>query len=204
MILNDEQIKYLALKNGMITPFKDEKTSVNSRHVKVPSYGLSSYGYDIRAGETFSTVHSFENDTAPLDPLAASSFRLNEIKTFDNGLHKYAIIPPHSFVLTYSLEYFKIPNDVITICVGKSTYARCGLIVNVTPFEPGWEGHATLEISNTTNSPIVFYTEGGIAQVLFFKGNPCGTPYDTASQYNYQQARIYLPGESHVDSCRWN
>jgi dCTP deaminase len=149
--------------------------------VPVISYGLSSYGYDIRIGDEFKIFTNVNN--AIVDP-----------KNWDNGSFvdfkgDVCIIPPNSFVLAKTVEYFKIPRNVLTICVGKSTYARCGLIVNVTPFEPEWEGYVTLEISNTTPLPARVYANEGIAQVLFFESSiPCDVSYaDRKGKYQGQK-----------------
>jgi dCTP deaminase len=179
MILNDRQIRE-ACKSGMISPWA-EHTSKNEKGEGVLSYGISSYGYDIRLGPEFRMFTNMNNAT--IDP-----------KNFDPDLfvEKFkedgsVTLPPHSFTLTRSLERLKIPKDVLTICVGKSTYARCGLIVNVTPLEPEWEGHITLEISNTTPSPALVYAGEGICQLLFLRGMPCETTYaDRKGKYNHQ------------------
>lgn len=158
-ILNDNQITSLCPsdpRKKMIDPFLD--TQYDS-----PSFGLSSFGYDIRIGYQFKIFTNSRN--AIIDPLdfKPSSF-------IDVHVEDFVIIPPNSFALGQSMEYFKIPEDVMTICVGKSTYARCGIITNVTPFEPGWEGIVTLEISNTSTLPAKVYAGRGIAQVIFFQG----------------------------------
>jgi dCTP deaminase len=152
----------------------------------VISYGLSSYGYDIRVSaefKIFTNVHS-----AVVDP---KNFNPQSFVDFEGEV---CVIPPNSFVLAQTVEYFRIPRDVLTICVGKSTYARCGLIVNVTPFEPEWEGYVTLEISNTTPLPARVYANEGIAQVLFFRADEvCETSYaDRKGKYQNQQS-IMLP-----------
>ena len=178
---SDTWIRKMALEQGMIDPFVDGQVREG-----VISYGLSSYGYDIRVTDEFkifTNVHS-----AVVDP---KHFNPNSFVDFKGDV---CIIPPNSFVLSRTVEYFRIPRDVLTICIGKSSYARCGLIVNVTPFEPEWHGYVTLEISNTTPLPARIYANEGIAQVLFFEGDePCEVSYaDRKGKYQGQQT-IVLP-----------
>ena len=156
MIKNDRWIKKQALKKGMIEPF--EQTQMRDG---VISFGVSSFGYDLRVSDEFKIFTNVNNSI--IDPKNFSS------KSFVDFKGPVCIIPPNSFALARSVEYFKIPKNVMTICLGKSTYARCGIIVNVTPFEPEWEGHVTLEISNTTPLPAKIYAHEGLAQVLFFE-----------------------------------
>ncbi len=176
----DEWIIEMSEKHGMIEPFESEQVRfVGDR--PVISYGVSSYGYDIRVSRQFrifTNVHG-----AVVDPKAFDPKGMVEIEA------DTCLIPPNSFALALSMERFRIPRDVLTICVGKSTYARCGIIVNVTPFEPGWEGQAVLEISNTTPLPAKVYAGEGLAQVIFFRGDkPCRTSYaDRAGKYQNQQ-----------------
>lgn len=177
----DNWIRRMAQEQRMIEPFVDGQVRDG-----VISYGLSSYGYDIRVSnefKIFTNVHS-----AVVDPKHFNS------KSFIDYQGDICVIPPNSFVLAQTVEYFRIPRDVLTICVGKSTYARCGLIVNVTPFEPEWEGYVTLEISNTTPLPARIYANEGIAQVLFFQSDEvCGISYaDRKGKYQNQQS-IMLP-----------
>lgn len=181
-VLPDTWIKIMAEEHGMIEPFVPE-----SIRDGVISYGLTSYGYDFRIGNQFKVFHNAHN--ALVDPKALDP------RAFITVEDERCIIPPNSFVLTYTVEYFRIPPDVITICLGKSTYARCGLIVNVTPFEPGWEGHATIEISNTTPLPAVIYANEGAGQVLFLQGlAPCSISYaDKDGKYQKQAAEVVLP-----------
>jgi len=179
-VKNDAWIRK-ASQNGMIEPFIDGQVRDG-----VISYGLSSYGYDIRVSDhfkIFTNVHSAVVDPKNFDP-----------KSFVDFTGDVCVIPPNSFVLAQTVEYFRIPRDVITVCVGKSTYARCGLIVNVTPFEPEWEGFVTLEISNTTPLPARVYANEGIAQVLFFHADEiCEVSYaDRKGKYQNQQ-QIELP-----------
>ena len=177
----DHWITQMARKRGMIEPF--ESSQVRSG---VISYGVSSYGYDIRVADEFkifTNVHS-----AIVDP---KNFDTRSMVDFKGDV---CVIPPNSFALARTVEYFRIPRNVLTICVGKSTYARCGIIVNVTPFEPEWEGYVTLEISNTTPLPAKIYAMEGIAQVLFFEAaDECETSYaDKKGKYQRQQS-IVLP-----------
>ena len=156
MIKNDRWIKKQALEKSMIEPF--EQTQVRKG---VISYGVSSFGYDLRVSDEFKIFTNVNN--AIVDPKNFSP------ESFVDFKGQVCIVPPNSFALARSVEYFKIPRNVMTVCLGKSTYARCGIIVNVTPFEPEWEGHVTLEISNTTPLPAKIYANEGLAQVLFFE-----------------------------------
>jgi dCTP deaminase len=171
----------MALEHGMIEPFEDRQVREG-----VVSYGLSSYGYDIRVADEFKVFTNI-NSTV-VDPKNFDARSFVDMKT------DVCIIPPNSFALARTLEYFRIPRDVLTVCVGKSTYARCGLIVNVTPFEPEWEGYVTLEISNTTPLPARVYANEGIAQVLFFQSDEaCEISYaDKKGKYQKQQG-LTLP-----------
>lgn len=180
-ILADHQIRELAQNQGMIEPFVEKQ-----KRDGAISYGLSSYGYDARCAPDFKIFTNVDN--ALVDPKSFSA------QSFVDRTTDICVIPPNSFVLTHTVEYFRIPKDVLVICLGKSTYARCGLIVNVTPLEPGWEGHVTLEISNTTPLPARVYAHEGIAQFLFFKGSaPCETSYaDRAGKYMGQRG-VTLP-----------
>ena len=187
-LLCDREIAFLA-RGGMIDPFVSEQRKeiyTETYAQKVISYGLSSYGYDLRVGRNFKVfinVHNTVIDQKKMDP---NSFVEIEADT--------CVIPPNSFALAVSVEKFKIPRDILTICLGKSTYARCGIIVNVTPFEPCWEGYVTLEISNTTPLPARIYSMEGIAQVLFFRApQVCETSYaDRKGKYQNQEG-ITLP-----------
>ncbi len=171
----------MALGKAMIKPFEDRQVRTGTI-----SYGLSSYGYDIRIADEFKIFTNI--NTTIVDP---KSF---DPRSFVDYQGEVAIIPPNSFALGRSVEYFTIPRDVLTICVGKSTYARCGIITNVTPFEPEWEGYVTLEISNTTPLPAKIYANEGIAQVLFFQSDEaCQTSYaDRQGKYQGQRG-IVLP-----------
>jgi len=180
-ILADHQIRALAEGQGMIEPFVEKQ-----KRDGVISYGLSSYGYDARCSDDFKIFTNIDN--AMVDPKDFSDESFVDRKT------DVCVIPPNSFALTHTVEYFRIPSDVLVVCLGKSTYARCGLIVNVTPLEPGWEGHVTLEISNTTPLPAKVYANEGIAQFLFFKGSDaCEVSYaDKGGKYMGQRG-VTLP-----------
>jgi len=177
----DRWIRKMALEHGMIEPFEDRQVRDG-----VVSYGLSSYGYDIRVADEFKVFTNI-NSTV-VDPKNFDDRSFVTLKT------DVCIIPPNSFALAKTVEYFRIPRDVLTVCVGKSTYARCGLIVNVTPFEPEWEGFVTLEISNTTPLPAKVYANEGISQVLFFQSDEvCEISYaDKKGKYQKQQG-LTLP-----------
>jgi dCTP deaminase len=180
-IKSDSWIKRMALEHRMIEPFVDEQMRTG-----VISYGLSSYGYDIRVADDFKVFTNVYNTV--VDPKGFDSRSFVDIKT------DVCIIPPNSFALARTIEYFRIPRDVLTVCLGKSTYARCGIIVNVTPFEPEWEGFVTIEISNTTPLPAKIYANEGIAQVLFFQSDEtCLRSYkDKKGKYQAQQG-VTLP-----------
>jgi dCTP deaminase len=180
-IKSDKWIRRMALEHGMIEPFVDSQVREG-----VVSYGLSSYGYDIRVADEFkifTNINSTVIDPKHFDP-----------RSFVDIQADTCIVPPNSFALARTIEYFRIPRDVLTVCLGKSTYARCGIIVNVTPFEPEWEGFVTLEISNTTPLPARIYSNEGIAQVLFFQSDePCERSYaDKKGKYQKQQG-VVLP-----------
>jgi len=177
----DHWIRKMVREEGMIEPFAD-----NQVHDGVISYGVSSYGYDIRVADEFKIFTNVYS--AIVDP---KDFKSESMVDFKGDV---CVIPPNSFALARTVEYFRIPRSVLTICVGKSTYARCGIIVNVTPFEPQWEGFVTLEISNTTPLPARIYANEGIAQVLFFQADEeCETSYaDKKGKYQKQES-IVLP-----------
>ena len=180
-IKSDNWIKKMALEEKMIEPFTDKQTTEGAI-----SYGVSSYGYDIRVTDEFKVFTDVFNTV--VDPKD-----FNE-KSFVTMITDECIIPPNSFALARTVEYFRIPKNVITVCLGKSTYARCGIIVNVTPFEPEWEGHVTLEISNTTPLPAKIYANEGIAQVLFFEGDEqCDVTYADKKGKYQNQTGITLP-----------
>lgn len=184
-IMPDHWIREQAQTHKMIEPFA-EKQNREKDGQKIISYGLSSYGYDARCSDEFMIFTNI--DSAVVDPKDFSNQSFVERKT------PVCVIPPNSFALTRTVEYFRIPKDVLVVCLGKSTYARCGLIVNVTPLEPGWEGHVTLEISNTTPLPAKVYANEGLCQFLFFKGSsPCEVSYaDRAGKY-MGQTGVTLP-----------
>jgi dCTP deaminase len=180
-ILSDRWIRRMAQDTGMIEPFVDAQ-----KRDGIISYGLSSYGYDARVGtdfKIFTNVNSSVVDPKNFDQ-----------QSFVDRNTDVCVIPPNSFALARTIEYFRIPRDVLVICVGKSTYARCGIIVNVTPLEPEWEGHVTLEFSNTTPLPAKIYANEGACQFLFLQGNePCEVSYrDKAGKYQGQRG-VTLP-----------
>ena len=177
----DHWIRKMALEHGMIEPFVDHQVREG-----VISYGVSSYGYDIRVADEFKIFTNVFSAT--VDP---KNFDTRSMVDFKSDI---CVIPPNSFALARTIEYFRIPRGVLTVCLGKSTYARCGIIVNVTPFEPEWEGYVTLEISNTTPLPARIYANEGIAQVLFFEGDEvCEVSYaDKKGKYQKQNS-ILLP-----------
>ncbi len=181
-VKSDHWIRKMAKEHKMISPFVDSQVSRG-----VISYGLSSYGYDIRVGhdfKVFTNAYGATIDPKKFDPQSFVDIRTNSFIT----------VPPNSFALAQTVEYFRIPRSVITICVGKSTYARCGIIVNVTPFEPEWEGFVTLEISNTTPLPAKIYANEGIAQVLFLESDQiCEVSYADKKGKYQKQKNITLP-----------
>jgi dCTP deaminase len=180
-VMSDLWIREQSLASGMIEPFVEKQTRAG-----VISYGLSSYGYDARVADEFKIFTNV--DSATIDPkdFAHTSFVDRQTDV--------CIVPPNSFALARTVEYFRVPRDVLVICLGKSTYARCGIIVNVTPLEPGWEGHVTIEISNTTPLPAKIYANEGIAQFIFLRGDqPCEVSYaDRAGKYMGQRG-VTLP-----------
>jgi dCTP deaminase len=180
-IKSDKWIREQALHHGMIEPFSEKQFSAGCI-----SYGLSSYGYDLRVSDEFKIFTNV--NSAIIDPKAFDE------RSFVTVTADSVIVPPNSFALARSIEYFRIPRDVLTVCVGKSTYARCGIIVNVTPFEPEWEGFVTLEISNTTPLPAKIYANEGLCQILFFQSDEmCEVSYaDRSGKYQRQQG-IVLP-----------
>ncbi len=177
----DRWIRQKALEEGMISPFEERLVSTG----KI-SYGLSSYGYDLRVSNQFKIFTNIHG--AVVDP---KNFADQSFLDFEGDV---CTVPPNSFALASSVEYFKIPDNVLAICLGKSTYARCGIIVNVTPFEPGWEGYVTLEISNTTPLPCRIYANEGLCQVLFFEGDEaCDVTYRSRAGKYQAQEGIVLP-----------
>jgi dCTP deaminase len=181
MIKSDRWIRRMAQEHDMINPYSEKQVSAG-----VISYGVSSYGYDLRVADEFK-IFTNVNSTI-VDP------KHFDERSFVTVNADVAIVPPNSFALARSVEYFKIPRDVLTICVGKSTYARCGIIVNVTPLEPEWEGQVTIEISNTTPLPAKIYAGEGICQFLFLQGSsPCETSYADKSGKYMGQRGVALP-----------
>lgn len=184
MILNDDWI--IQQGESMISPFNREQVNADAEGNKVLSYGVSSFGYDIRCAPTFRVFTNINNtivDPKNFDP-----------KSYHEVVGPKCIIPPNSFALAHSIEYVRVPRDVLVVCLGKSTYARVGIVANVTPLEPEWEGHITLEFSNTTTLPAVLYADEGCVQLLFFKGNaPCNTSYKDRGGKYQGQLGITLP-----------
>ena len=180
-IKSDKWIKKMSSENDMIKPFQEKQVDKS-----LISYGLSSYGYDIRVSDEYKIFTNVNNSV--VDPKNFDS------KSFVDFKGDVCIVPPNSFALARSIEYFKIPRNVLTICLGKSTYARCGIIVNVTPFEPEWEGYVTLEISNTTPLPAKIYSNEGLCQVLFFESDEeCNQSYKDKKGKYQSQVGITLP-----------
>ena len=184
-IKSDRWIRRMAVEHGMISPFEpDQVRDVNDQ--RIISYGTSSYGYDIRCSTEFKIFTNI--NSAIVDP---KSF---DESSFVNFTGDVCIIPPNSFALARTVEYFRIPRNVLTICLGKSTYARCGIIVNVTPFEPEWEGYVTLEFSNTTTLPAKIYANEGVAQVVFFESDEvCEISYKDRNGKYQGQTGVTLP-----------
>lgn len=185
-LCSDKWIRKKALNEKMIEPFVNGQVKTSSSNEKVVSFGLSSYGYDLRVDEEFKVFTNVNNSI--VDPKNFSEDAFVAVRG------KKCIIPPNSFALARSVEYFRIPRNVLTLCIGKSTYARCGIIVNVTPFEPQWEGYVTLEISNTTPLPAVIYSGEGLAQVLFFEADEdCEVSYADRGGKYMKQVEITYP-----------
>ena len=185
-IKSDKWISEMSKNNKMIEPFSENQVRMDEEGNKLISYGVSSYGYDVRCSnefKVFTNIHS-----AIVEP---KSF---DEKSFVDIESDICVIPPNSFALARTVEYFRIPRNVLTICLGKSTYARCGIIVNVTPLEPEWEGHVTLEFSNTTNLPAKIYAGEGVAQMLFFESDEeCKTSYKDRGGKYQGQTGVTLP-----------
>ena len=180
-VLYDKSIRKLALEENMISPFEDKQV----RDGKI-SYGLSSFGYDARVSEEFKIFTNVNSEIVDPKDFKPTNFVTKNVPV--------CVIPPNSFALARTIERFKIPKDILVICLGKSTYARCGIIVNVTPLEPGWEGYVTLEFSNTTPLPAKIYANEGVAQFIFLKGNekPSVTYADRNGKY-MGQTGVTLP-----------
>ena len=185
-IKSDKWIQEMSEKKDMIKPFSKNQARLDEDGNKLISYGVSSYGYDVRCSnefKVFTNIHS-----AVVDP---KSFDKKSFVDIDSDI---CVIPPNSFALARTVEYFKIPRNVLTVCLGKSTYARCGIIVNVTPLEPEWEGHVTLEFSNTTNLPAKIYAGEGVAQMLFFESDEeCEISYKDRGGKYQGQTGVTLP-----------
>jgi dCTP deaminase len=185
-IMSDKWIRKMATEQGMIEPFVDSQTKKSQKGDGLISFGVSSYGYDARVSDEFKIFTNV--NSAVVDPKDFSTQSFVDRKT------DVCVIPPNSFALARTVEYFRIPEDVLVVCVGKSTYARCGIIVNVTPLEPGWEGHVTLEFSNTTPLPAKIYANEGACQFLFFQGNEkCEVSYKDRSGKYMGQKGVTLP-----------
>ncbi len=184
-IKSDHWIRRMAESHDMISPFNAEQVRYANEE-RIISYGTSSYGYDVRCAnhfKVFTNINSSIMDPKSFDP-----------NSFLDVTADVCIIPPNSFALAHTVEYFRIPRNVLTICVGKSTYARCGIIVNVTPLEPEWEGQVTLEFSNTTNLPAKIYANEGVAQMLFLESDEvCATSYKDRSGKYQGQRGVTLP-----------
>ena len=180
-VLSDKFIRKLAIEKDMISPFEDKQVGGG----KI-SYGLSSFGYDARVSEEFKIFTNVNSEIVDPKNFKPTNFVTKNVPV--------CVIPPNSFALARTVEHFKIPKDILVICLGKSTYARCGIIVNVTPLEPGWEGHVTLEFSNTTPLPAKIYANEGVAQFVFLKGNekPEVTYADRGGKY-MGQTGVTLP-----------
>ena len=185
-IKSDKWIKKMSLNKKMIEPFSENQVRIDEKGNKLISYGVSSFGYDVRCSnefKVFTNIHSVTVDPKNFDD-----------NSFIDIQSDVCVIPPNSFALARTVEYFKIPRNVLTICLGKSTYARCGIIVNVTPLEPEWEGHVTLEFSNTTSLPAKIYANEGVAQMLFFQSDEiCDTSYKDRNGKYQGQKGVTLP-----------
>lgn len=186
-IMPDHWIRDMALNHKMIEPFEAEQIKRSEDGERLISYGTSSYGYDVRCGRDFKVFTNI--NSAIVDPKNFDPEGFHDVRDVDSCL-----IPPNSFALASTIETFQIPADVLAICVGKSTYARCGIIVNVTPLEPEWAGQVTLEFSNTTTLPARIYAGEGVAQLLFFRSDePCETTYKDRDGKYQNQSGVTLP-----------
>ncbi|HEY1137017.1 MAG TPA: dCTP deaminase [Xanthomonadaceae bacterium] len=185
-IKSDRWIRRMSEQHGMIEPFEPGQVKQDASGQRIVSHGTSSYGYDVRCSrefKIFTNINSTIVDPKHFDP-----------KSFVDVVADECIIPPNSFALARTVEYFRIPRDVLVVCLGKSTYARCGIIVNVTPLEPEWEGHVTLEFSNTTPLPARIYANEGVAQMLFFQSDEvCETSYKDRGGKYQGQTGVTLP-----------
>ncbi len=184
-IKSDKWIRRMAENEGMIEPFEPGQVRYKD-DARIISYGTSSYGYDVRCAAEFKVFTNIHSST--VDP------KYFDEKSFVDFEGDCCVIPPNSFALARTVEYFRIPRNVLTVCLGKSTYARCGIIVNVTPLEPEWEGHVTLEFSNTTTLPAKIYANEGVAQMLFFESDEqCETSYKDRGGKYQGQTGVTLP-----------
>lgn len=184
-IKSDRWIEKMALEHDMISPFQSGQVRENASG-RIISYGVSSYGYDVRCSNEFKIFTNI--NSAIVDPKAFDESSLVDVQS------DVCIIPPNSFALARTVEYFRIPRNILTICLGKSTYARCGIIVNVTPLEPEWEGHVTLEFSNTTTLPAKIYANEGVAQMLFLEASEeCAVSYRDRNGKYQGQTGVTLP-----------
>lgn len=191
MIKNDTWIKKMARENRMISPFCDHLLR-NLDSKPAISYGLSSYGYDIRLSPTDFRVFRHIPGTV-VDPKNFNPYNLESVALHSDGSGHFFILPAHSYGLGVALEYLEIPKNVTVICIGKSTYARCGVIANLTPGEAGWKGHLTLEFSNSSSADVRIYANEGVVQLLFFEGEPCETSYeDRKGKYQNQTESVTL------------
>lgn len=185
-IKSDKWIRRMVEQEGMIEPFEPAQVRYDEQGARLISYGTSSYGYDVRCANEFKIFTNVHSPT--VDP---KNFDENSFVDVANDV---CVIPPNSFALARTVEYFRIPRNVLTMCLGKSTYARCGIIVNVTPLEPEWEGHVTLEFSNTTPLPAKIYANEGVAQMLFFESDEvCETSYKDRGGKYQGQTGVTLP-----------
>jgi dCTP deaminase len=184
-IKSDKWIEKMSLEQGMISPFQSGQIRSNEKG-RIISYGVSSYGYDVRCSNEFKIFTNI--NSAIVDPKAFDENSFVDVQS------DVCIIPPNSFALARTIEYFRIPRNVLTICLGKSTYARCGIIVNVTPLEPEWEGHVTLEFSNTTTLPAKIYANEGVAQLIFLESDDvCEVSYRDREGKYQGQTGVTLP-----------
>ncbi len=185
-IKSDGWIKQMVEECSLIEPFEEGQVRFNQKGERLISYGTSSYGYDVRCAEEFKVFTNI--NSATVDPKQFDENSFVDVRA------DCCVIPPNSFALARTIEYFRIPRNVLTICLGKSTYARCGIIVNVTPLEPEWEGHVTLEFSNTTTLPAKIYANEGVAQMLFFESNEtCVVSYRDRQGKYMKQTGVTLP-----------
>lgn len=189
-LLPDSMIRHYAEKHGMITPFTDRLVREKSGH-KVISYGISSYGYDLRLSDKEFKIFRHIPGTV-IDPKQFNPDNLEDARLHEDYSGKYFILPGNSYGLGVALEYLALPKHITALFIGKSTYARCGLIANLTPGEAGWKGHLTLEFSNSSEADVKIYALEGVVQALFFEGLPCENPYDGNRKYQGQSEKVVL------------